>query len=151
MDQSTYGGVPPYAPIGGYATSSYGRYDESNTAHVSRQGDGVSGIVPYGTEVHGVAAESILPYDTPVSDPVVYGPGAMMPTGYTPAGAGGGMAAQPTLFPASPGDGRPGGHPEEVRLTPVTRRVSRAKKGVPVHTCDICNPPKVFTRAEHLR
>lgn len=29
------------------------------------------------------------------------------------------------------------------RLTPITGRVSRAKKGVPVHTCDICSPPKV--------
>lgn len=32
-----------------------------------------------------------------------------------------------------------------VKLTPITGRVSRAKKGVPVHTCDVCRPPKVFT------
>ncbi|KAI2623800.1 hypothetical protein GGS21DRAFT_533404 [Xylaria nigripes] len=38
-----------------------------------------------------------------------------------------------------------------VKLTPITGRVSRAKKGVPVHTCDVCKPPKTFTRAEHLR
>ncbi|TGJ87011.1 hypothetical protein E0Z10_g1774 [Xylaria hypoxylon] len=38
-----------------------------------------------------------------------------------------------------------------VKLTPITGRVSRAKKGVPVHTCEICKPPKTFTRAEHLR
>lgn len=56
-----------------------------------------------------------------------------------------------------------------VRLTPVTGRVSRAKKGVAVHVCDICKPSKVsrrrppllarkftkhtqtYTRAEHLR
>jgi hypothetical protein len=56
-----------------------------------------------------------------------------------------------------------------VKYTPVTGRLSRAKKGVPVHTCDICRPVKVrfgtphylqpllissaqtFTRAEHLR
>ncbi|PSR98986.1 hypothetical protein BD289DRAFT_65961 [Coniella lustricola] len=38
-----------------------------------------------------------------------------------------------------------------VKLTPITGRVSRAKKGVPVHVCDTCNPPKTFTRAEHLR
>ncbi|KAK3955043.1 hypothetical protein QBC32DRAFT_60692 [Pseudoneurospora amorphoporcata] len=37
------------------------------------------------------------------------------------------------------------------RLTPITGRVSRAKKGIPVHVCDICRPPKTFTRAEHLR
>ncbi|PHH72831.1 hypothetical protein CDD83_4862 [Cordyceps sp. RAO-2017] len=37
------------------------------------------------------------------------------------------------------------------KLTPVTKRVSRAKKGLAVHTCDLCRPPKTFTRAEHLR
>ncbi|KAI2605999.1 uncharacterized protein GGS25DRAFT_523668 [Hypoxylon fragiforme] len=47
---------------------------------------------------------------------------------------------------ASPGEGS-----VPVKLTPVTRRVSRAKKGMPVHTCETCNPPKTFTRAEHLR
>lgn len=48
---------------------------------------------------------------------------------------------------------RPMGSPGEVqvKLTPITGRVSRAKKGVPVHTCEICRPPKTFTRAEHLR
>jgi hypothetical protein len=30
-----------------------------------------------------------------------------------------------------------------VKLTPVTGRVSRAKKGVPVHICELCRPPKV--------
>lgn len=38
-----------------------------------------------------------------------------------------------------------------LKYTPVTGRISRAKKGVPVHTCDICRPVKTFTRAEHLR
>lgn len=38
-----------------------------------------------------------------------------------------------------------------VKLTPVTGRVSRAKKGMPVHICEMCHPPKTFTRAEHLR
>jgi hypothetical protein len=28
--------------------------------------------------------------------------------------------------------------------TPVTGRISRAKKGVPIHTCDICRPVKVW-------
>ncbi|KAI4592159.1 hypothetical protein KJ359_011487 [Pestalotiopsis sp. 9143b] len=49
---------------------------------------------------------------------------------------------------------RPMGNPTgdvQVKLTPITGRVSRAKKGVPVHTCEICRPPKTFTRAEHLR
>lgn len=39
--------------------------------------------------------------------------------------------------PTSPGAEMP------VKLTPITGRVSRAKKGVPVHTCDLCRPPKV--------
>ncbi|KAI0858157.1 hypothetical protein F4860DRAFT_505599 [Xylaria cubensis] len=38
-----------------------------------------------------------------------------------------------------------------IKLTPITGRVSRAMKGVPVHVCDICKPPKTFTRVEHLR
>ncbi|KAK3906739.1 hypothetical protein C8A05DRAFT_11542 [Staphylotrichum tortipilum] len=37
------------------------------------------------------------------------------------------------------------------KTTPKTGRVSKAKKGLPVHICDTCNPPKTFTRAEHLR
>ncbi|KAH7148909.1 hypothetical protein EDB81DRAFT_480297 [Dactylonectria macrodidyma] len=36
-----------------------------------------------------------------------------------------------------------------VKLTPITGKISKAKKGVPVHNCDQC--PKTFTRAEHLR
>ncbi len=52
------------------------------------------------------------------------------------------------MRPIMPGNtmGEPG-----VKLTPITGRVSRAKKGVPVHTCEMCRPPKTFTRAEHLR
>ncbi|KAH6899763.1 hypothetical protein B0T10DRAFT_452303 [Thelonectria olida] len=38
-------------------------------------------------------------------------------------------------------------HP--IKLTPITGKISKAKKGVPVHNCDKC--PKTFTRAEHLR
>lgn len=30
-----------------------------------------------------------------------------------------------------------------VKYTPITGRVSRARKGVPVHVCEICRPPKV--------
>lgn len=45
----------------------------------------------------------------------------------------------------------PGESDVPVRLTPVTGRVSRAKKGVAVHICDICKPSKTYTRAEHLR
>ncbi|KAJ4212165.1 hypothetical protein NW759_011857 [Fusarium solani] len=41
------------------------------------------------------------------------------------------------------------GNEPHVKLTPITRKISKAKKGVPVHTCDRC--PKTFSRAEHLR
>ncbi|KAM3511393.1 hypothetical protein MY11210_004943 [Beauveria gryllotalpidicola] len=56
--------------------------------------------------------------------------------------------AGPDMRPMMPAGtmGEPG-----VKLTPITGRVSRAKKGVPVHTCEICRPPKTFSRAEHLR
>ncbi|KFZ03378.1 hypothetical protein V501_09378 [Pseudogymnoascus sp. VKM F-4519 (FW-2642)] len=40
---------------------------------------------------------------------------------------------------------------QPVRYTPVTGRVSKAKKGQPVHVCEQCDEPKAFTRAEHLR
>ncbi|OAA66785.1 Zinc finger, C2H2-type/integrase, DNA-binding protein [Niveomyces insectorum RCEF 264] len=40
---------------------------------------------------------------------------------------------------------------ENVRITPVTGRISRAKKGQPVHMCEICVPPRPYSRAEHLR
>ncbi|RFN49659.1 hypothetical protein FIE12Z_6106 [Fusarium flagelliforme] len=36
-----------------------------------------------------------------------------------------------------------------VRWTPITGKISKAKKGVPVHKCHQCH--KTFTRAEHLR
>ncbi|RCI08136.1 hypothetical protein L249_6318 [Ophiocordyceps polyrhachis-furcata BCC 54312] len=52
----------------------------------------------------------------------------------------GGPYAGPTSRPFVP-----------TKLTPITGRVSRAKKGLAVHTCDLCRPPKTFTRAEHLR
>jgi hypothetical protein len=42
---------------------------------------------------------------------------------------------------------RPGlpatGESPQVKLTPITKRVSKAKKGLAVHECDICSPPKV--------
>ncbi|KAK8145319.1 hypothetical protein G3M48_004647 [Beauveria asiatica] len=39
----------------------------------------------------------------------------------------------------------------DVKITPKTGKVSRAKKGNRVHTCEQCQPSKTFTRAEHLR
>ncbi|RYP69952.1 hypothetical protein DL769_005139 [Monosporascus sp. CRB-8-3] len=35
-----------------------------------------------------------------------------------------------------------------VRLTPITGRVSRAKKGMPVHVCELCKPSKVSPLAQ---
>lgn len=37
-----------------------------------------------------------------------------------------------------------------VRYTPVTGRISKAQKGLPVHKCQLCDR-KPFSRAEHLR
>ncbi|RKL43212.1 hypothetical protein BFJ72_g4625 [Fusarium proliferatum] len=35
-----------------------------------------------------------------------------------------------------------------IRSTPITRKISKANMGVPVHTCNQC--PKTFSRAQHL-
>ncbi|EFX04645.1 c2h2 finger domain containing protein [Grosmannia clavigera kw1407] len=143
-----------------------GESHDNHAGHVGQSNIGGGGgghNMPYSMEMHGVGssplgagpgvvAEGMLAYETPVArNQAGYGPGPLIPAGYAMTGASGDMVVQQTFFAASPGDGRSGGYPEEVRLTPVTRRVSRAKKGVPVHTCDICHPAKVFTRAEHLR
>jgi hypothetical protein len=68
-----------------------------------------------------------------------------------------GSAASSSSMGGTSGGGLPPNHPRRpmgspnlevpVRLTPITGRVSRAKKGVPVHTCDMCNPPKVCANA----
>ncbi|RYP27236.1 hypothetical protein DL767_007769 [Monosporascus sp. MG133] len=43
----------------------------------------------------------------------------------------------------------PSGNTEaNVKLTPITGRVSRAKKGMPVHVCDLCRPSKVSPLAQ---
>lgn len=55
--------------------------------------------------------------------------------------SGGGMPT--SSMPTRPMGNVPGEGGVPVKLTPITGRVSRAKKGVPVHTCDICKPPKV--------
>ncbi|KAF4837339.1 Zinc finger protein klf1 [Colletotrichum tropicale] len=74
-------------------------------------------------------------------DPSQYGYGYGGPSGgHDPSGA-----------PSRPFSNTPPGSDMPVKLTPITGRVSRAKKGMKVHTCDICRPPKTFTRAEHLR
>ena len=68
---------------------------------------------------------------------------SMDPTGYGGQGqssSSGSMA--PTNVPIRPLVNTPGSD-APVRLTPITGRVSRAKKGMPVHVCDQCRPPKV--------
>ncbi|KAI1395613.1 hypothetical protein F4819DRAFT_477925 [Hypoxylon fuscum] len=37
------------------------------------------------------------------------------------------------------------------KMTSVPDHVSRVRKELSVHTCDVCKPPRTFTRAEHLR
>lgn len=64
-----------------------------------------------------------------------------------------GSASSPSMGGGAVGGTYPPNHPRrpmgspspdvQIRLTPITGRVSRAKKGVPVHVCEICNPPKV--------
>ncbi|KAI0179191.1 hypothetical protein GGR52DRAFT_295974 [Hypoxylon sp. FL1284] len=76
-------------------------------------------------------------------DPNVYG-GSIQ-------GSSSGRGIPPSTMPTRPMGSASAEGSVPVKLTPITGRVSRAKKGVPVHTCDICNPPKTFTRAEHLR
>ncbi|KAI0540507.1 hypothetical protein GGR58DRAFT_522016 [Xylaria digitata] len=80
---------------------------------------------------------------------------SMDPAGY---GSYAQSSSSSTMPPSSrsnvstrPMSSAPGESNIPVKLTPITGRVSRAKKGVPVHTCEICKPPKTFTRAEHLR
>ncbi|OTB16682.1 hypothetical protein K445DRAFT_316963 [Daldinia sp. EC12] len=77
-------------------------------------------------------------------DPTTYG-------GHAQGSSSGGGSMASSSMPTRPMGNIPGEGGMPVKLTPITGRVSRAKKGVPVHTCDICKPPKTFTRAEHLR
>lgn len=74
-------------------------------------------------------------------DPHSYGSAASSSS----VGGGGGSGSYSPNVPRRPIGTSPG--PEvPVRLTPITGRVSRAKKGVPVHICDQCNPPKVCVK-----
>ncbi|KIN03186.1 hypothetical protein OIDMADRAFT_52983 [Oidiodendron maius Zn] len=51
-------------------------------------------------------------------------------------------------FPEDPAPIREG---VPAKYPPITNRVSKPKKGLHIHTCDTCNPPKTFSRVEHLR
>jgi hypothetical protein len=61
--------------------------------------------------------------------------------GHGPSSGSGGM--NPSNTPMRPMPVTPSGGDLPIKLTPITGRVSRAKKGVPVHTCEICRPAKV--------
>ncbi|KAI1258612.1 hypothetical protein F5Y18DRAFT_341182 [Xylariaceae sp. FL1019] len=78
---------------------------------------------------------------------------SMDPTSYGSYGQSASSANMPSSRPnvSRPASKAGGEGSLPVKYTPITGRVSRAKKGVPVHVCDTCNPPKTFTRAEHLR
>jgi hypothetical protein len=61
-----------------------------------------------------------------------------------PSSSSGGLA--PSNQPMRPFASMQSGGELPVKLTPITGRVSRAKKGVPVHTCESCRPAKVSFR-----
>lgn len=65
---------------------------------------------------------------------------SMDPTGYGGQGQSSSMA--PSNVPMRPLVSGSGSE-TQVRFTPITGRVSRAKKGIPVHVCESCRPPKV--------
>lgn len=72
-----------------------------------------------------------------------HGYGSAAASSSSSMGGGAGSGGYPSNHPR-----RPMGSPNPdipIKLTPITGRVSRAKKGVPVHVCDTCNPPKVWT------
>lgn len=54
-----------------------------------------------------------------------------------------GAGLNPSNSPMRPMPANSGGSEMPVKYTPITGRVSRARKGVPVHTCEVCRPPKV--------
>ena len=78
------------------------------------------------------------------------------------AAAGDAMDYSSTFHMGGPQQGSPSGSHQmspaasnpapalPVKYTPVTGRISRAKKGIPVHTCEICRPVKVSGDHESL-
>jgi hypothetical protein len=56
---------------------------------------------------------------------------------------GGGL--NPSNSPMRPMSSSAGPDVAPVKYTPITGRVSRARKGVPVHICETCRPPKVYS------
>ncbi|RWA07623.1 hypothetical protein EKO27_g7476 [Xylaria grammica] len=69
-------------------------------------------------------------------DPASYGSYAQSSSSNMPPSSRSNVSSRP--MSSTPGESN-----IPVKLTPITGRVSRAKKGVPVHTCEICKPPKL--------
>lgn len=59
-----------------------------------------------------------------------------------------GQASSSSMSPYT--SGRSSGEPH-VKLTPITKRISKAKKGVAVHVCDQCNKVSSFLSLSTLR
>jgi hypothetical protein len=123
------------------STSSYASPTESSFAHSS-------GKPTTSTHPQALATETASPSPGPSipdsrrrsntssdsMDPIYYGQGH----GYASSPMGNSAAPRGYATTAPPGE-------TSVKLTPITGRVSRAKKGVPVHTCEQCT--KVGDRA----
>lgn len=136
------------------ATSSHeklkDRDDKLTTAPTRRRGHSSRSPKPTAT-ASSLASSSSRP--APLSRRSTASSEPMDPSAYgghmQGSSSGGGMSS--TNMPTRPMGSTSGEGSVPVKYTPITGRVSRAKKGVPVHTCEICKPPKTFTRAEHLR
>ncbi|XXH03486.1 choline-phosphate cytidylyltransferase [Hypoxylon texense] len=131
------------------ATSSHEKLKDSNdrltTASTRRRGHSSRSPKPTAPSSSSLASSSSRP--PPLSRRSTASSEPMDPSAYGGHIQGSSSSNMPTRpIGSSPSEGN-----VPVKLTPITGRVSRAKKGVPVHTCEICKPPKTFTRAEHLR
>lgn len=105
------------------------------SSRVSRSGAAAS------SSSRSTAARRRSTTSTDSMDQTGYG-SAASPSSMGGLGGGGGMNPS---YPTRPMPQGPSGD-IPIKLTPITGRVSRAKKGVPVHTCDLCKPPKVRLR-----
>ncbi|KAK0702601.1 hypothetical protein B0T21DRAFT_110202 [Apiosordaria backusii] len=139
---------PPAAPSKKRAASSRGPKSTTttpSTAATAPSGTGsgtLDTIGPSAPSPTATARPSVRRRSTTSTDSMDRSGGYGSPASSSSMG-GGPMRPMPNHPP--PSDAIP------MRLTPITGRVSRAKKGVPVHVCELCKPAKTFTRAEHLR
>jgi hypothetical protein len=122
--------LPPLHPLAAVAASS-APITQRNTTSSSH----AAPVVPSPSRLTASASrrESTTSLDS--MDHTGYGSGA------SSSSIGGGRHPYRSL--SRPISDAPAQETQQVRLTPITKRVSRAKKGVPVHVCDTCRPPKV--------